>query len=234
MLQVVPTIGSFSMNPVGGGTNLRLNGSGYVEGATTVNFDSTAVVDPDNGAGTIDVFFSGTALNVLMPVSGGNVTVETAGGVSNAVTVGLIIPPGQQNLSRLPGVTVSASSQFSGSYPPTRGVDGNLSTGWYTANFDPAPSFTINLPSDATVHSLQIHPDLSFPTGFNFITGVFRVFDAADTVLFDSGTVTFTGGNVHVNLSSPVSNARKVVFTGVTWESIEPGFGEFAVVGTAP
>ena len=87
---------------------------------------------------------------------------------------------------------------------------------------------------DVTVHSLQIFPDSSFPTGFNFLTGQFKIFDSSDTELFDSGSQTFDSGFVKVEIDPAISGARKVLFIGITWESIEPGFGEFAIAGTVP
>jgi hypothetical protein len=232
-LQVVPFISSFSLFSSGPNVNLRLQGSGFTEGAITVHIGDDDVIDPDGSTTTINVFSTGTFLDVLMPSQGGTVTVTTQGGESNGIKVGLIIPAGQQNLSRLAGVTVTASTTFSGAFVPARVVDGNFATGWFTANFDPAPSLTITLPQDVTVHSLQIVRDTGFG-GFDFLSGKFTILDAASNVLFESPVVEFVGGGVQFDLPAPESGARVVQFFGVTWQSIEPGLGEFAVVGTTP
>jgi hypothetical protein len=232
-LQVVPIISSFSLFSSGPNVNLRLQGSGFTEGAITVHIGDDDVIDPDGSTTTINVFSTGTFLDVLMPSQGGTVTVTTQGGESNGIKVGLIIPAGQQNLSRLAGVTVTASTTFSGAFVPARVVDGNFATGWFTANFDPAPSLTITLPQDVTVHSLQIVRDTGFG-GFDFLSGKFTILDAASNVLFESPVVEFVGGGVQFDLPAPESGARVVQFFGVTWQSIEPGLGEFAVVGTTP
>ena len=150
------------------------------------------------------------------------------------VVVGIIyIPAGQQNLSRLPGAAASASSVYPG-YSAANGIDGNQTTAWFTANNDPTPWFEVELPADATVHSLQIQESSSYPNGYDFLAGSFQVMDGSGVALYSSGGVSLTRGNLELVLPSPVSGARRVRFQATSWESIEPGFGEFAVVGTQP
>ena len=123
-------------------------------------------------------------------------------------------------LSLLPGTTSKSSFDLSA------GLAAPFARGWFTAHID--------LGQDATVHSLQIRPSTSFPNGFNFLTGQFRILDSAGAELFDSGTVAFTNGSINLPMSPPVGGARSVEFNGITFESIEPGFGEFGVIGTLP
>ena len=85
-LQVVPRITSFSFTSFSPGSNLRLNGRGFVEGDITIHFGGTDVVDPNIGSTTVDVFSSGTAMNVTIPAGAEEtVSVTTLGGTSNAV-----------------------------------------------------------------------------------------------------------------------------------------------------
>ena len=68
------------------GSNLTINGGGFVEGGQSVNFGGVVVEDPDAGSTTVDVFSSGTQTNVTIPTNGlPIITVTTAGGVSNTL-----------------------------------------------------------------------------------------------------------------------------------------------------
>ena len=91
-LQIVPRLTSFTNNdfrPSGNSRNLRLNGSGFVEGAITVNYGDVPVVDPATDTNIINVFSSGTSLDSVIPSRPGSViTVVTEGGTSNELTVG--------------------------------------------------------------------------------------------------------------------------------------------------
>ena len=87
LLQIVPRITS-STGSLTPGQNLRLNGSGFIEGGITIHFGSVDVVDPDTGSGTINVFSTNTAINVTIPNDAeSGITVTTAGGTSNLFVV---------------------------------------------------------------------------------------------------------------------------------------------------
>ena len=91
-LQVVPKITSYTnsdFRPSGTSRNLGLNGGGFIEGGTTVAFGAVSVADPDTNSGTLDVYFSGTRLDVVIPDGGaGSVTVVTTGSTSKRVRGG--------------------------------------------------------------------------------------------------------------------------------------------------
>jgi RHS repeat-associated protein len=91
-LQIVPHLTTFSNGdfaPSGASQNLALYGGGFREGATTVHFGAANVVDPNTGSGTIDIYSTGTGLNVIIPANpGGLVSLTTDGGRSNALAVG--------------------------------------------------------------------------------------------------------------------------------------------------
>ncbi|MDH3389719.1 MAG: discoidin domain-containing protein, partial [Gammaproteobacteria bacterium] len=180
------------------------------------------------------------------PVSAGNTTialVQPAGfsvpanqNSSIVATVTGAIPTGQVNLTQTVVTTASASTIFNSAYPASYAIDGLSGTGssWCTANNDPSPSLTIDFGEDTTVSSLIIVEYSAGSTTYDFLTGRFRLFNAALTQVYDSGVVALSGGNIDLDVNPDVSGVRRVVFEGVTWNSIEPCLSELAVVGTAP
>ena len=91
-LQVVPTLtdvdqGAFDSFHNG---NLRLTGSGFADGATTVNFGSSPLADPNQSSSVLDIFSSNTAMNVTVPngVPSGPLSVTTLGGTSEIFGLG--------------------------------------------------------------------------------------------------------------------------------------------------
>lgn len=91
-IQIVPRLNSFTNNdfrPSGSSKNMRLHGSGFVEGGTTVDFGGVPVVDPDSSNGTMDIFWTNTTLDSVLPGGlGADISVSTAGGTSDILTVG--------------------------------------------------------------------------------------------------------------------------------------------------
>jgi hypothetical protein len=86
-LQIVPRLTGYSgtLTP---GINMTLSGSGFVEGAITVEFGSVSVLDPDTSATTINVFSNGSTVNVIVPTGAEpNVRVITAGGTSEELVI---------------------------------------------------------------------------------------------------------------------------------------------------
>ena len=88
-LQIVPTLVDVDqgLNDVFRGGGLRLRGTGFVEGGSTVNFGNVAVVDTSAANGP-DVFagyvFENDAMNLTVPTNApfGPITVTTLGGTS--------------------------------------------------------------------------------------------------------------------------------------------------------
>ena len=90
---------------------------------------------------------------------------------------------GVENLALEPGVTATASSQFSAGFPPDLVIDGDLNTSWFTAVGDAAnrgtsPFLELTLPGDATVSEIRMFGNRSFAAGFDFFAGTFEVFAA--------------------------------------------------------
>jgi hypothetical protein len=156
--------------------------------------------------------------------------------VTVAATVSGGLPAGQTNLSRLPGTTAVASTEYSVAYTPSLAIDGvNASnSSWCTANNDPAPKLTVNFPNSSTVRSIVIVT--SWSPNYDFQTGRFRVLTAADAVLHDSGVVALTNGAISYTVPAGDQDpgARKLEFTGVTWSSIEPCLSEILIGGSVP
>ncbi len=137
------------------------------------------------------------------------------------------------NLAQTQGVLASASMEFSGSYPPRNLIDGNLLTSWFTANNDPAPSAEIVFLEDVTVFQVKLSNPRSHPNGFDFLTARVKLLAGDRSVLWESGVVALDEGSFQdKTLIVPgIQAARRVLFEGVTWQSIEPGLGEIQVVG---
>lgn len=91
-LQIVLVLTSYSNNdfaPSGTSRNLRLNGSGFSEDNTDINFGTSTVMDLDTGTNLVDVFSSGTRLDTVIPGNAlATVSVTTIGGSSNNLIVG--------------------------------------------------------------------------------------------------------------------------------------------------
>jgi hypothetical protein len=144
---------------------------------------------------------------------------------------------GVQNLCRVSGATASASSQFSAGFPPSRAIDGNINTSWFTAcgdavNRGTMPFWEVTLPGDASVSELRMYGNRQSSSGFDFFSGVFRCFDAAGTELFSSGDVLLPAPDRDVVVATGnLMDVRRVRFTATGDESCQPGFAELEVLG---
>ena len=157
---------------------------------------------------------------------------DVAGNALAAVFTSAFTTSAIDNLSLGPGVTINVSSGSG----PERAIDGNLDTSWFTAwgdavNRGGTPFFEIILPGDATVTELRMFGHRAY-AGFDFLAGIFQLFDGAGTVLFDSGEVALPAPDRDVALPIPgISGVRRVRFTATADESATPGFAELEVIG---
>ena len=236
---------TYRLNP----TTLALVAEEPLRAGLTVDVDLTNS-DDSVGVMTIDpVTFTGGVSRVnsaFDPLSGGSTTIAIvqppgfqapfAANTSFTVTVTGTIPAGQVNLTQTVTTTATASTIFNSAYPASKAIDGVSGSGssWCTANNDPAPSLTIDFGEDTTVSSLLIVEYAAGSSTYDFLTGRFRLFDAALAQIYDAGVVALNGGNIDLDVTPDVGAVRRVVFEGVTWNSIEPCLSEFAVIGTAP
>ena len=218
----------------GHSVSVSLNNSNPAVGILTVN-----PVIFTGGAGAavntaFDPLAAGSTVISLVQPAGFDIPANVNSSITATVTGA--IPIGQVNLTQAVTTTATASTEFSASFPATDAVDGILGTGssWCTANNDPAPQLTVEFDSNTTVSTLYIAPYQVGSSTYDYLTGQFALYDASDTLLYDSGVVTLSDGSIELDVSPDVSTVRKVVFDGVTWNSIEPCLSEFAVIGTAP
>ncbi len=127
LLQIVPTINSFDINTT---ANVRLTGSGFVEGRDSqYNFAGGSRIDVDLSTTTVNVFSSGTGVDVNLPTHGlGTLSVTTSAGTSAPVDFN-VAHPGLGRLNAVAQGSLIVSN-----------VDGyqfiNENTGQVTASFD--------------------------------------------------------------------------------------------------
>jgi hypothetical protein len=182
----------------------------------------------------------GNTLSALLvsPPSNGTLNLNADGSFAYTPRTSREPTPVQGNLTQLvPATTASASSSFNG-FPPSRVIDDNLSTDWFTAagdavNRGTTPFLEIVFPQDVTVTELQMFGSRAFPNGFDFFAGIFKLFDASGAVLFDSGVVNLPAPDRDVTLPIPnIAGVRRVRFTATADEGPDPGFAELKVIGS--
>ncbi|WP_281561221.1 Ig-like domain-containing protein [Thalassomonas sp. RHCl1] len=144
------------------------------------------------------------------------------------------VNPGGANLSRLPGVTVDASS-FSGGNVPDRAIDGNIFTSWFTsvgdaANKRSAPFIEVLLPDDVDVAQVRLLGNRTNPVGFDFFAGRIQAFDVADNEVFNSGEVLLPAPSRDLAVPLDVDMIRRIRFTATDDESNTPGLSEFQIL----
>ncbi|HXG48854.1 MAG TPA: carboxypeptidase regulatory-like domain-containing protein, partial [Methylomirabilota bacterium] len=139
------------------------------------------------------------------------------------------------NLSALIGAA-SASSFFPG-WPPSRAIDDNLNTSWFTASGDAAnrgttPFLEVLLSQPAEVTQINIRGNRESATGFDFFRARIDVFGAGSGVLH-SETVDLPAPVRDLDLDIPDQvGVQRVRFTGLADESADPGLAELVVLGT--
>ncbi|WDE10118.1 Ig-like domain-containing protein [Thalassomonas haliotis] len=144
------------------------------------------------------------------------------------------VNPGGANLSRLPGVTVDASS-FSGGNLPDRAIDGNIFTSWFTgvgdaANKRSAPFIEVLLPDDVDVAQVRLLGNRTNPVGFDFFAGRIQAFDVSDNEVFDSDEVLLPAPTRDLAVPLDVDMIRRIRFTATDDESNTPGLSEFQIL----
>lgn len=85
----MPHLTNFSNTDFRSGLNLRANGGGFIEGSTTAHFGPVDVIDPDTGSNLLDVFSSGTGMDIQIPIGASTAfSATTPGGSSNTMHIG--------------------------------------------------------------------------------------------------------------------------------------------------
>jgi hypothetical protein len=145
------------------------------------------------------------------------------------------VDPGGRNLALDAGVIVRASSSSSG-FPPTRVVDGDLRTSWFTNTGDAAhlrtsPFIEVELPADAQVAQVRVFGNRPpRAAGFDFFAGRFTAFAADGTELFNSGRVVLPPPDRDLAVAVDRDGVRRVRFTATEDEGMSPGLSEFELV----
>jgi hypothetical protein len=144
-----------------------------------------------------------------------------------------------QNLALLQGSVASASSQYNTTYwGLPSGWDNQLTTSWFSANYDCAtnvsctsvPWFKVAFAGPQTVGRIAMRGNRTYASGYDFIRGRFEVLGDNDAVLwFATYDLPAPDRDLDIVLTSPIPNARAVKFTSIADESIEPGFAELEV-----
>ncbi|MFN8557387.1 MAG: DUF6777 domain-containing protein [Dehalococcoidia bacterium] len=146
-------------------------------------------------------------------------------------------PPLVRNLAA--GAAVQASSVFGGNqFPAALGVDGNVTTSWFSAGpgAGGVTTYTITLPASATVTRLEFvgnerHSTVSFRTGFGFRSWSIDLLDAEGGVLA-SVQSRGSGTQSQDHDLDPVDGVARVRFTGRGHEAPDcGGFAELRVLG---
>ena len=140
-------------------------------------------------------------------------------------------------LSTAEGAVAFSSTQYAG-YPPSRAIDGDLTTSWFAedndaANLGASPWVEVLLPELASVTQVNVRGNREFGTGYDIFTGRIDIYGDDGSLLF-TVEVEKTGLNFDVEYELPESQAdvRTVRFTSTSDESIEPGISELEVLGT--
>ncbi len=208
-----------------------------------IAFDDSALVTAERTGGIRKTPVDGSASTLFLPevpLAGSGLPLAY-NAVNKQVFVGGNKPDGtphieeyslDENLARLPGVSLNVSSTYGSAFVPELAIDGNPSTKWLSqsgdaVNLGMSPFYEVELPRDATVTELQIVGDSSY----RISAGVFQVF-AADGTLLNSRTVSLTSPSYSAVVSlSSIPGVRRVRFM-VTQDVLgSVGIKELTVIG---
>jgi hypothetical protein len=136
--------------------------------------------------------------------------------------------------------TASASSQFSPAYPPSRAVDGDPTTSWFSSGPNPATgtsTLTIVLAQPSTVTRIEFvgnehDADANTRTGFGYGRWTIDLIDANNNVLHTVNSVAPATSDQSSDFAS-VAGVVKVLFTGYQSQASNcGGLGELRVIGS--
>ena len=156
----------------------------------------------------------------------------------HTLQTGELVPLDNVNLaSRMPGVTITASSFVNGNEPQLA-TDDDLNTFWrFFGVTDLAPVLDISFPQAVTVDQLQLfglRDPIQLAQGWVFLSGIFQLFDTNGAVLFESGVVDLPGPYHDATLNIPhIAGVRRVRFTGVPTNAVPGSIAELKVIGSA-
>jgi IPT/TIG domain len=145
-----------------------------------------------------------------------------------------------RNLAQLPGVKLTASSEYGGDWTIARGADNDLYTSWFTAAGDcvsagpttcmTVPWFTVSFAGPQTVGRIAVRGNREYTSGYDFLRARLEVLGDGGAVLWSAAyELPQPDRDLDVVLPRPVSNAAAVRFTSEKDESEDPGLGELEV-----
>jgi hypothetical protein len=167
----------------------------------------------------------------------GPMTITNASGAFRGKTFNL-----GRNLALLPGVKLSASSEYGEGWTIARGADNDLFTSWFPlsghcvsagpATCTQVPFYLITFPGPQTVGRIALRGNREYTSGYDFLRARFDLLDAAGVVLWTgSHELPEPDRDLDVKLPTPQANVTSVRFTSERDESEDPGFGELEVFG---
>ncbi|MDH5763134.1 MAG: Ig-like domain-containing protein [Nitrospinota bacterium] len=137
------------------------------------------------------------------------------------------------NLAALTDSVAEASSVLA-DFPKENAIDGDLATSWFTdtgdaANQGSVPFIQVTLPFTSKVSLIKLLGNRINPDNHDFTQGVLQGFDENDNVIFDSGLVTLPLPDRDLILPVSLDGLRKMKFTSVVDEGLNPGLSEVQV-----
>lgn len=145
-----------------------------------------------------------------------------------------------RNLAQGPGVMLTASSEYGGTWTIARGADNNLVTSWFSRRGDCAsrptcnsiPWYQVGFATPTTVARIAMRGNREYESGYDFIRGKFELFGTGGAVLWSASyDLPPPDRDLDIVLQAPVPGVTAVRFTSQQDESDDPGFAELEVFG---
>jgi len=231
-----PTIVDYTPDNAMPGTTISLVGTNLLSQPVTIT-DPVGRPMPVVGSGTT-TWVGATVDRVDVTVPSDMVTGALTASNSIGSFRGRVFNVGQ-NLSLLPGVTATSSTEYNTTnWSRMSGYDNNLQTSFFTAHGDCAgppvcaimPFYQLTFPTPQTVGRIAMRGNREYATGYDFIEGRFELLDANGVVLWtEDRLLPDPDRDLDILVAPRVTNASSLRFTSVQDQPDEPGFSELEV-----
>ncbi|MCA9517181.1 MAG: discoidin domain-containing protein [Myxococcales bacterium] len=156
---------------------------------------------------------------------------------ASVASTGIAVPPGEELLTYLPGVTATASSQYAAANAPRAAVDHDLGTYWRSASHaaDAPQWLELALPSEATVTALWYQPGAVATYAPAVATFTFYGADDAELGALEDVALPASGGPVALGPGAPIAGVvlvRMDVTAPAAQQHLYDDVGEIVLVGT--